>query len=235
LREFGTEDTETPLNTVINDKMTMLKSSHAITEEYARIGCIHGVVYDATDGGPDVIYDYFTEFGKTETSVDFDFATGVDPKLKALEVRQAIGTALGGIPFRSILGLCGATFYANLVNNDVVAEKFTALDPRFGIEQQEGGIRYGDITWRPYPGEIGGDPIIADDKCRFFPLGVPGLFQEVIAPANTIQAVGTLGKRYYAIPQRMKFDMGIEVHTQHNILPLCTRPEVLVEGVDVTV
>ena len=233
VRAFGTESEQVTIDSIINEKLTIARQSHELTEEYSRVGAIQGVVYDAD--GTSVIYDFFSEFGITEQTVSFNFGTGVNPKTAALEVLTKIGTALGGITYTYVLGLCGATFYSNLVNSDVVNENMTNINERFPIDQQREGIVYGDIVWRPYRGNIGGTPLIPDDECRFVPVGVPRLFQEVVAPADIMAAVGTLGQRYYAIPERMKFDKGVEVHTQHNILPLCTRPLALVKGTDDTV
>lgn len=231
LRQFGSENTEVPLNTVINDKLTMAKGSHQITEEFARIGCVTGVVLDA-DGS--TIYDYYSEFGLTEESVSFNFSAGVNPKVAARSVITKIKTALGAIPYTRIVGLCSTSFYDALTASPVVEANMKEIDARFPIDQQLDGIVYGNITWIPYDGEINGNPIIADGQVRFFPLGVPGLFQEVIAPADIMEAVGTLGLRYYAVPERIKFNKGVDIHTQHNILPICSRPAALVKGTDDT-
>lgn len=233
VRRFGSEIDQETLDNLINEKLTICKQSHNLTEEYARVGAIQGIVYDAD--GTSVIYNFFDEFGVVEQTVNFDFGAGVDPKAAALEVLTKMGSALGGIGYSYVLGLCGATFYSNLVTSSVVNENMTNINARFPIDQQREGIVYGDIVWRPYRGLVGGTPLIPDDECRFVPVGVPRLFQEIISPADTMQYAGTLGQRYYVIPERMKFDKGMEFHTQHNILPMCVRPAALIKGVDNTV
>ena len=48
-------------------------------------------------------------------------------------------------------------------------------------------------------------------------------------PADFNEAVGTVGQEYYAKQEPRKFGRGVDIHTQSNPLPLCMRPEVLVE------
>jgi len=56
-----------------------------------------------------------------------------------------------------------------------------------------------------------------------FPKNVPSMWLEVIAPANFMETVGTSGQLIYAKQNIMKNDVGVELHTQSNYLPLCTR------------
>ncbi len=57
------------------------------------------------------------------------------------------------------------------------------------------------------------------------PLGVPGLFQQVFAPADTMQFVKTKGLPVYSLmrPERQTSSMAV-VEVQSNPLTLCTRP-----------
>ena len=54
-----------------------------------------------------------------------------------------------------------------------------------------------------------------------------------IAPGDFIETVNTRGIKIYAKQERMKFDKGIELHTQSNVLYMCTRPAALVRGVKI--
>ncbi len=44
-----------------------------------------------------------------------------------------------------------------------------------------------------------------------------------------METVNTPGLPRYAKQARMKFDRGVELHTQSNPLPLCVRPHLLVK------
>jgi hypothetical protein len=84
--------------------------------------------------------------------------------------------------------------------------------------------------WENYRGSVGSIDFIDSDTCRFFPTGVPGLFDEIAAPANFMETVNTVGKPYYAKQRKLPYDVGVELHTQSNVLTMCTRPSVLVKG-----
>jgi hypothetical protein len=238
VRAFGTEDTEASINAVVNDKMQILRNSHEATHEYGRVGGVKGVVTDAD--GVTVMYNLFNEFGVTESSVDFDFggteaAPNDNISLLLLEVIETIEAALQGQPYQYVMGLCGKTFYRSLITHPVIMRDYTNIDARFPLEQQREGIEYGNVVFRPYRGGIAGVPFIPDDQCRFFPVGVPDLFKEIMAPADFMETVGTRGKRLYVKQETQPFGRGVTLHSQSNILFMCTRPATLVKGVDVTV
>ena len=71
---------------------------------------------------------------------------------------------------------------------------------------------------------------IADDECRFFPIGVAGLFQNWYAPADYMAAVNTLGLPRYAKLIPDLDDKGAALQAQSNPLPICTIPAVLRRG-----
>src|SRR5687768_6202977 len=84
VRMFGSEVDQETLDNLINEKLTICKQSHALTEEYSRVGAVQGIVYDAD--GTTEIYNFFDEFGVTEQTESFDFGTGINPKAAALSV-----------------------------------------------------------------------------------------------------------------------------------------------------
>ena len=83
-----------------------------------------------------------------------------------------------------------------------------------------------------YRAELNGTKFITTDNCRFVPLGVPDLFQHVMAPANYMETVNTLGKPFYAKMDRTKFDKGVDLEVQSNPLMICNRPGCLIKGTE---
>lgn len=234
VRAFGTSDVMEAVNTKVTDKLDGLKRDHNITQEYHRIGAIQGNVLDAD--GSTSIYNLFTEFGISETVIDFNLdSSATDVKKVATGVRRQIESVLGAVPFTGIVCECGDAFWDALVNHDAVKTAFERwqfgemlrTDQRVG----SGVFIFCDIAWHNYRGQVGDIPFIPTDNARFFPTGVPDLFLEHYAPADFIETVNTIGLPYYAKQERMKFDKGIEFHSQSNPAMLCTRPEVLIKGV----
>ena len=232
IRAFGEEDVVEVVADVVNEKLATLRSFHEVTHEYHRIGAIQGQVKDAD--GSTVLLNLFTTFGITETVVDFDFTAGVqDMKKKALEVIRLMETALGAETYDHIHAFCGDGFFDAFISHETVKDAFARYqDNVFAREvaPQRRGFTFADIVWENYRGKIGTVDFIPTNECRFVPVGTQNIFQEYYAPANFMETVNTVGKPIYAKQELMKFDIGVELHTQSNPLIICTRPQVLIKG-----
>ena len=240
VRAFGQEQTTETVAGVVSDRQSSMVQNHEVTEEYLRIGAIQGLVVDGD--GSTVLHDLFTEFGYVDQATSrpsevFDF-TANTPKIKVscMNVRRQMENELGGTGFRSIIGFCGDTFWDALITDEEVENAFDRwqngaflrTDQR--VPDGDGGFEYCNIRWENYRGSIGGTPFVPTDECQFIVEGVNGLFQTVYAPADYVEAVNTVGKRVYSKQRRLEFDRGIEIETQSNPLPYCTRPNTLVKG-----
>lgn len=239
-RAFGEENKLEVFSQIVNDELEKMKQDHEVTSEYHRLGALRGIVLDA-DGSTE-LYDWFDEFGVTQDVVDFNF---YDPgtwdlaepvmivKSKAQEVVRLMEDALGGTSFSGIHCFCGYEFFDALVTHPTVRKAYEWYQNNsFNRELQtiEGGFEFAGITWERYRGKIGSVNFVEPDEAQFFPLGTRDVFVEAIAPADFIETVNTRGQRIYAKQERMKWDKGIELHTQSNILYMCSRPKVLIKG-----
>jgi len=249
IRAFGTEDEFEAVQDLVNDKLESIRQNMELTWEWHRVGALKGEVLDAD--GTSVIYNYFTEFGVTQTEVDFDFTdTGTygepnptqDMKMKALEVKRAMDAAMGGVSYKGIHAICGDVFYERLISHATVKDAFVKFQngsPFLKQQQREVsgaylGFEFGDITWENYRGAIGGTKFVDDDKAHFFPLGAGDTLIRALSPGDMVETVGTRGKPIYVKQERMKFDKGIELYGQSNPLHIPTRPAALILGVDTT-
>lgn len=234
VRAFGTESQLEAVAQVVNDELENMRQDHEVTAEWHRIGAIKGEVLDAD--GKSVIYNWFDEFGILEKEVDFDFSEEDDVKLRSAEVWRHIRDSLGATTFTGVHALCGDAFFDALTSSSAAKQAFDRWqEGRFFREQQiEQAFPYVGIMWENYRGKIGTQDFIEPEECRFFPTGTRQIFLEVNAPADFVETVNTPGLPFYAKQDRMKFDKGIELHSQSNPLMICTRPSVLVKGVDVT-
>lgn len=231
VRAFGSETQIETVSQKLNDKLEAARQSFEVTHEWHRIGAIQGNILDAD--GISTIYNLFTEFGITESEVDFDFTDTDNPKLTAQAIKRLIRGFLGATPFTGIHAMCGDAFFDDLVTSLGVKDAYDRyLDGEFKrtLQDGDGGFPFAGITWENYHGSIGSQDFIDTDTARFFPLGVNGLFETIFAPANFVETVNTIGRPTYAKQERMRFDMGYELHTQSNPLIICTRPSVLIKG-----
>ena len=250
VRAFGSENQMETVAQLVNDRLMSMRQNIEVTREWHRAGAIQGVVKDA-DTSTD-IYDLFTIFGITQKTVDFVLGTATtDTKAKVTEVIRHIENALGGTAFTGIVCVCGDAFWDAFVSHDSVKEAFArwqglvdgaSTGGLFERTSQRGGaggfagpggqagFNYGGVTWFNYRGNIGGTPFIPTTDARFFPMGAPGVFEEIYAPADYVETVNTMGQEMYAKQERMHMDKGIELEVQSNPLILCSRPAVLVRG-----
>jgi hypothetical protein len=227
------------VSTVVNERLKAMKQSMEVTWEYHRIGAIHGNLLDAD--GTSVIYNLFTEFGVTEVTVAFDFADAGtydqanptdDMKDKCTEVKRAIKSALGGTAVRKVRALCGDAFFDAFVKHATVRKAFEAYQQNSFARstQEETPFEFGGIIWENYTGSIDDVDFITSTGARFYPEGVPGLFQQINAPAEFVETVNTPGKPYYAKQETLPFNTGVDLHVQSNPLFICNRPKCLIKG-----
>lgn len=244
-RAFGSEDQLDTFSQILNDRLENMKQDHEMTHEWHRMGALKGVVYDGD--GTTSLYNWYTEFGITESIVYFNSYNGgtydnsnptADFKKVSLQVIRHIRDALGGTPFKGVHALCGDTFFDALISHPTVRrayERYRDGEVLRSSQIGEGEIfPFAGIDWENYRGTFGSAEFVPATEARFFPTGTKDVFLEVIAPADFIETVNTRGMKVYAKQERMKFDKGIELHTQSNVLYMCTRPSALVRGMLIT-
>lgn len=235
-RAFGSMTALEAIGNKVNDRLLMMRRDHEATHEYHRIGAIQGQVLDAD--GSTVIYNYFTEFGETETDVPFNFTLS-DPFKETVcaPVIRNMSDALGMTPYTKIIGVCGDQYFDELTQHSSVTTAYerwmngeflrsTQLGPEYAVGMQ--GFDFGNITFVNYRGSIDGVNFIPTGECRFIPVGVPDLFLEVVAPGDMVETVNTMGQSFYAKQEIESMGKGIKLHTQSNVLMLPTRPKALI-------
>lgn len=230
MRAFGSNDLET-LENRRNAKLQPIVDRIQATKEYHKIGAIKGVILDAD--GSTVIYNLFTEFGLTESTVDFAFGTATtDIRGKCVAVQRLIEAELGvGAGTQVIHGFCGKTFFDTFVNHPVVVESWRRYQESMNLREdlRAAGFLFGGIRFHEYNVSVGGVGFIADAECRFFP-DVPGMYKVYNSPADYVETVNTLGLPLYSKAEPMRFGRGIELEVQANPLTMCLRPKTLVKG-----
>ena len=244
-RAFGSEDQEEVFSQVLADRLQMMKNNHEATWEYHRAGALHGIVLDA-DGS--TVVNWFTEFGITQVTLTVDFSDSgtyalpdpaVDMKTICEQIQRTMQVKLGNTPFSGIRAMCGGRFYSALTHHGTVRHAYeryqeNAFARELQVPTGNGGPRpsgfmFGDIAWENYRGFVGTTNFFATTEAIVFPEGTSDIFIEVPGPADFIETVNTRGQRYYAKQERMPFDKGIMLHTQSNVLFMCTRPSCLIK------
>lgn len=231
VRAFGSESNLEGVSTLINDNLEWMRQSMEVTTEYHRIGAVTGNILDAD--GVTSIYNLFTEYGKTQVSVDFTLGTAATKiRSKCLDVIRGIEQKLGAAPYNHVHAICHADFFDALISHsDVEAAYERWMDGEFLRSDPRAGFTFGGITWEEYRGSLGTQSFLTANECRFFPVGTPQLFMTYYGPADFIEAVNTPGQPVYAKQAvDAEFQRWVKLHVQSNPLCMCTRPEVLYRG-----
>lgn len=94
MRAFGTADTMETVAMAVNERLQNMKNWIDTTKEFFRIGSLQGILYDGD--ATTVLYNWFTEFGITQTTINFDF-TSFNPFTAPGALTAADGGASGNL------------------------------------------------------------------------------------------------------------------------------------------
>lgn len=245
IRAFGSES---ELETVLA-KVTERQAEHVdnfdVTQEYARLGAIKGIVtYPLNEDGSvsRPALNLFNEFGiAAPTPISFNFG-GTDGSLLGLTttITRAMGNALGGTMFNRIHAFVGDSFFDGLLGSKEVRDTYKGTSQAEWLREQRvthgqqgsswGVFEFGGIVWENYRGQVGTEAFIEPNEARFFPVGVPGLFQSMYAPADYVETVNTIARRLYTKQWEAPNSKRIEMESQMNSLEVCTRPGALMSA-----
>lgn len=232
VRALGSENTEESIASALARKLYVMRRKFDQTREYFRMGALKGLLLDAN---ANQIYNYYTEFGATAKTIDFDLDdSATDVNSKCREVLRHIEDNLEGEVATGVHCYVSAEFYDALVAHPSVKEAFKYF---MTTQQLSGDYRgrflFGGITFEEYRGRsnsaAGTERKFVEANYGYaFPLGTSS-FAEVFSPADFNETVNTAGLPYYSKQEPMPFNRGTNVHAQMNLLPICLRPRVIVK------
>ncbi|HAU28991.1 MAG TPA: major capsid protein E [Rhodospirillaceae bacterium] len=236
VRQFGSDNALAGVQQVVGDRMSGMASKIDATIEHMRLGAIKGVILNSN--GTDTIYDLFSEFGVTQyDEIDFDLDAASpksgDVRKKCADVQRKVEDVLGAAVYDHIHAFCSSQFFDDLVDHPEVRKAYELQNQGAYLiaGHARRSVSYAGIVFEEYRGTVNGVKFIADNKAHFFPVGVPGLFKTVFAPADYVETVNTLGlPRYAKQAPDTKFGKFVELEVQANPLTYCTRPKVLIKA-----
>lgn len=227
LRAFGSESEEEMAMRYLTKKMAVARRDLDITHEWQRMGALKGQVLDSDLS---VIYNYFTEFGVSQSTQSIALSNTATKVLQAVvTLKRTIEDKLGGVASRGVRVLCSAEFFDALTSHAAVIEAYKYQQSTFLRTDNRDGFEFGGVVWEEYRGSVGGQRFIAANKAYAIPEGVPDLFKTLYSPAPYLETVNTEGVPFYAKRKTLDYDTGLEVQVQSNPLHLTTRPDAIVE------
>lgn len=166
-------------------------------------------------------------FGNVTASQQIALNTDATKTRKEIfeKITVPMETALDGIPFSGLHAYCSDTFWSKLIENAAV--KATLLNYAMAQDLRNDPremVSFGGVTWERYRGT--GTVVIPTGTARIVPEGVPNMWIQAFAPADTLDTVGAgqMGTPYYpqAIASADNRRWYMEIQT--NCVMVCTRP-----------
>jgi hypothetical protein len=222
------------LVTAMSRKLTLMRRKHAQTREYMEMNALRGIV---KDGAGTTLYNYFTEFGLTQISVDFAFGTaGTNLQGKVREVLRAIEDNLLGETMIRAHALVSAEFFDKLISHPKTEEAYKFFSATGGQPLREDMRRnfpFAGILFEEYTGSAtlsGGaaERFLPANEGVAFPLGTFDTFTTYGGPANLLEAANTVGLPLYARQHLDDKGRWIDLMTEASILPVNKRPRLAI-------
>lgn len=242
-RAYGTPDQADTLSLARIRKLEQMRKSIQITKEFMRMQAIKGNV--VTPKGT-VISDLYSDFGVSQTSVDFLLGTAstkINDKIEEVIAHIQDNLFTGSVP-DMITVLCSPEFFTKLVGHSKVETYYnTYLNTNQSNGEQVLRDRLGTGLYRTfshkglvfveYRGKFNyqGSTVnlVGANDAYAFPMGVDDLFVGYNGPADHLDFVNTLGEPMYAFEHTDPRGFYHEMFAETNYLPMCRRPQAVVK------
>lgn len=244
LMQVGNTLVPKTLEVEVAKRLFQIRNKHAITREWLRMSALKGHIID---GESNVVYDLFDAFGFTKKIIYFDLSNASADIVGACQqLFQHIATNLRGEVMRFVRVIVDPTFFNKFVEHPKVNKywlNWQAAAQMANLGREKKGGQFGrvftfqNIEFQEYygvaPVKVDGAltslPFVDAGKGHAYPVGTMSTFGTYDAPPDDIRFVNQPGQEIYISPEMLDHGQGVEMHTQSNPLPICKRPEVLVE------
>ncbi|MFN6979433.1 MAG: major capsid protein, partial [Gemmobacter sp.] len=198
------------------------------------MNALRGIV---KDGAGTTLYNYFTEFGLAQISVDFVLGTaGTNVQGKVREVLRAIEDNLLGEAMTSVHALVSREFFDKLIAHPKTEEayKFYASTGAQPLrEDVRRNFPFGGILFEEYSGTVtlstkATERLVPANEGIALPLGTMDTFTTYGGPANLLETANTIGLPLYARQHLDEKSRWIDVMTEASILPVNKRPRLAI-------
>ena len=237
---FGEDYVFQTLSGVYESKMQSMRSKHDATHSHLDWGAIRGNV---VDGKGRVLVNLFTQFGITQEVQNFALGTsttdvaGLNRAVKSRVRKQLRGARSSGVRvfaspewFDAYVSHASVKealkYYQGSTPNparDDIADTFNYAG--LSIERIDEEFQY-----RQADGTFAVQDAIPANEAIAIPLGTD-LFKRYIAPPDTLPTANRAPNptdKVHVSTEDLKHGKGRDIHTESNVLPICTRPGVMV-------
>ena len=211
------------------------------TFEFQRLGALNGLILD-TDAS--TLVNFWTEFGITppaDIDLQLDDLTQTTGALReriattiVMPIARASGA--GNDPRFRVKALCGDAFWFALTGHPAIEKTYLnyAAAAELRSEKLWDQFEFAGVLFVHYRGTDDGSKIsIPTNKAKFFPVGVPGMWQHIMGPMNeSMPLLNQPGRRYYPFLEKDKSEKQQWVQPEIYSYPLFlnARPDLVLTG-----
>lgn len=238
-RAYGSATEAENLAAVRSRKMERIMQDHSWTLEAARAQALTlGTAY-APNGT--VNQNWFSEFAKVQTVVDFAFGDASGDMISHIESVIATIMDIGGsVQMTGVVGLCSPTFFASLIRHPsvkVAYQFYQSTQSPLRDRLAAGGSStvmhrnfvFAGINFIEMRDAYNGVPLIPIGTATFVPTGTD-YFKTYFAPAQRFGLVNTLGEKAYMFETAALNGTSIILETESNHISALLRPELVIKG-----
>lgn len=240
VRAYGSADQAETEAAVMERKMTRLKRSALMTEEFAKFYALtQGSIW--TPNGTIANSNFYTDFGVTRKQIAFDLANAATNVVAKVEeaIAHIQDNALSGDVYSGVVALCSPEFFSALISQAGVKEAYkfysSTQEP---LRSRLGGnttlyreFVYAGCLFREIRDGVAGQRFIPANEAYFLPTGTQDTFVTYVAPSAKLGLANTLGERQYlwsySDPKGEKKELELEFSHVH----LIRRPQCVIRAV----
>jgi hypothetical protein len=236
-RAYGNPNEADSLAAVRARKMERAAAAHNWTLEAARAQALTlGTVYAPNNT---VSQDWYTEFGKSRTTVNFAFSVATTDVIGQIEAAiAAIQDNGGNISMSGIVVMCSPTWFAALIAHPTTKTAYqfytSTQDPLRSRLAANGSATamhreffYGGLRFIEMRDAYNGVQLIPTNTATAVPTGSE-YFKTYFSPANRFFTVNTLGERQYMFETPSIDGLEIRIDTESNFVNALLRPELVI-------
>lgn len=225
-------------------KLDRCRMDHSITEEYMRMQAIKGVL---TDGDGDVIYDYYTEFGKTKKTIDLVLGTDTTDIIEKLDEMKEHQRNETGTAYTRHEVLMESTLFNRLTQHPKVEKYYqnwqaatSYTDPVVSQTRGGGGANIDKMfnfngvyfgVYSAFAKKTDGTTVRFIDAGKGHALtDAPAQFEDAYGPPYTVEGVNQVPDEKIHVSQDvLPHGQGVDIHTQKRQLIITKKPGACVE------
>lgn len=239
-RAYGSTDMAETEAAVLARKMERIRRNMDITMEVSRFSTLTTGNLYAPNGT--ISGNLFTDFGITQTSVDFVLGTaGTDIMGKVETVIAAMqDNANTGDVITGVIAYCSPEWFAKFIAHAKIQtayQYFSATEGQMIQRNRAGGnnglyreFSYGGIRFIEVRTVLAGQRLIPVGEVVFVPTGTTDTFVSYFGPANRMDFVNTIAERGYLWTYRSPKGEGIDIDGEFNVTSIVRRPALVIRG-----